>query len=134
MNRRFIILVLGGLAALLAVVEIVDRLDPLNDAAFEPLSWERDFRNRLPMAADVVEAATRGGMTRDVIIQLLGPPDREYSGQAVDDGGNALLGARSLVYYLGSSNLASLYGMDDAFVYIHLNDDDSVHGAEIAWY
>jgi hypothetical protein len=134
MSRRFIILVLGGLAALLAVLEIVDGLDPFNDAAFEPWIWERDVSSRLPMAADVVEVATRGGMTRDVMIQLLGPPDREYGGQAVDNGGNALRGARSLVYWLGSSNLASLYGMDDAFVYIHLNDDDSVHSEEIAGY
>jgi hypothetical protein len=132
MSRRFIIL--GGLAALLAVWMIVDGLDPFNDAAFEPLSWERDFRNRLPMAADVIELATRGGMTRDAVTQLLGPPDNEYSGQAVDNGGNELRGARSLVYYLGSDDLASLYGMDDVFVYIHLNDDSSVISAEIAGY
>lgn len=130
MKRRLV--VLGGVVTLLVVWMGVDGLNPFNDAAFERSGWRRDVSSRLPMAADVIKLAARPEMTRDKITQLLGPPDSEYVGQAVDIGGNALRGARSLVYCLGSKNLPS--SMDDAFVYIHLNDDGSVINAEIAGY
>ena len=128
MKRRLLILAFA--TAAIVVWAAVDAIDVFNDAAFDEQTWKQSRNDeRRPMARAVVKLAAQPGMTRDSIEQLLGPP--EVLGRE-DAGGNRLPGVETLSYYVGNGGLFD--GMDDAFVYIHLNDAGEVIDASIDGY
>ena len=128
MKRRLLIIAFA--VAAIVVWATADAIDPFNDAAFHEQAWKQ-WRNdeRRPMARAVVKLASQPGMTRNSITQLLGPPT-VLNGE--DAGGNLLPGVETLSYYIGNGGLFD--GMDDAFVYIHLNTAGEVIDASIEGY
>lgn len=132
MDRRILIGCLMVFAAF-AVWVIVDALNPFNDRVFDGRGWTHgDIDARIPMAQDVVARVVKIGMARDEVTRILGPPGEVLHGRG--SGGKAMPGQETLSYYLGSSGGTMWLGMDDAFVYIHLNDEGFVMDAEISGY
>lgn len=131
MRRKPFVCCLVLLVAI-AAFAVVDVLEPFNDKVFEHQVWIQGGSERIPMARNVINRVVRAGMTRSEVTDILGP--EEYIEEGQDSGGNIMRGAKSLAYPLGSSSATSLKGMDNAFIYIHLDDEGNVIGQEIAGY
>jgi hypothetical protein len=104
-------------------------LDPFDDQPFAQSAWaSADTRVRAPMARDAIRRLPTG-MTADQVQALLGRPTPvpRYSGE-VDAYGNHLKYPETWFYYLGSW---SVYGLDDAFLYVHFDSDKKVALVEI---
>ncbi len=111
---------------------IADTLNPFNDQPFDRAIWLQGADSRIAMAKDVISRLIHDEMSRDEVIRLIGEADEICEGQ--DSGGNELPGVETLKYYLGSSGATSFLGMDDAFVYVHLDDKGKVIHKEINGY
>ena len=80
------------------------------------------------MARDVV--ACVGGLDRDGVFAMLGKPDARLD-STTDASGHQLHGSEVFSYSIGSW---SLYGMDDAFIYVHFDSRGGVIYSEITGY
>ena len=110
---------------------VTDWLDPFDDESFNATAWASctTDESRAAMARDLVRNHLRTGMPRSDVTALLGSPIVLHG--PTDAGGNPLRGDETYAYYIGQW---SLYGFDDAFVYVHLNAAGRVIGAEINGY
>jgi hypothetical protein len=131
MNRSTAIGCLVVLVAL-AVWVFVDALNPFNDRAFDRRAWSQGPDARIPMAKDVIRRVIQPGMTRDEVTRILGNADELITDH--DAGGNVMPGRETLLYYLGSSSETSWLGLDDTFVYVHLNDNGVVIHTQVSGY
>lgn len=80
------------------------------------------------MAGDAIRGHLRSGMAKAKVQQLLGPGQEQFRIQGIDSYGNPMPGDHTWYYYLGSW---SVYGLDDAFLYVHFDADGHVVSAEI---
>ena len=135
-SQRIVVIVLlaGGSIAVcsgVAALGLRTWLDPFDDQPFTPAAWAQggSSEGRGSMARDLVRYHLPDGMQESQVVALLGPPDAILTRQ--DAGGNALRGARTYSYHIGHW---SLRGLDDAFVYVHLNGSGRVVHVEINGY
>ena len=82
------------------------------------------------MAGDLVRNHLTAGLSRANVHALLGMPGDALSGTEREGMKNLVL-AQTEKYYIGSW---SLYGYDDAFVYVHFDGDGNLIAAEIYGY
>ena len=109
---------------------VVDLLDPFNDATFNAAAWAKlDAQERAAMSRDLIQNHLPTGMSHAAVESLLGPPYRVI--RRSDAGGHRLPGVETYSYYIGSW---SMYGFDDAFVYVHLDASGNVLSSEITGY
>jgi hypothetical protein len=105
-------------------------IDPFSELTFSPAKWaQAGFDERAGMARDLIRHHLPIGTSRAKVEELLGPPAHVLA--ANGPRGKSVLGAETYSYYLGSW---SMYGMDDAFVYVHFDAAGKVLGAEITGY
>ena len=122
-----------GALALLAW-GVLDLRDPFDDAPFDRAAWvSGPPAVRTPMARAAASRLERA-MAESEVLRLLGPPDsekqtRSYSGHFGEPFPSAA--SRTLRYDLDSGARTSLMGLDDPFLYVHLNDAGLVVHAEI---
>jgi hypothetical protein len=104
---------------------------PFDGARFTTEAWA-DSRNdeRAPMVLDLVTNHLPTGLSQQEVEKLLGSPDKIIT--APDSGGIRPLGVKTYVYKIGS--WTHYKGFDDAFVYVHLDEDGKVIKAEINGY
>jgi len=81
------------------------------------------------MARDVTRHVIKPGASEKDVVALLGSPDTVSDRRG--PGGAPLSGIHIYEYRLGSWTFS---GMDDAFLYVHLNTDDHVVRTEIYGY
>ena len=81
------------------------------------------------MCRDIVTRVVLPGMPEKQVVELLGWPDRVLDRRG--PGGDLLLDRRIYSYSIGSF---TFQGMDDAFLYIHIDHTDHVIMAEIYGY
>lgn len=104
-------------------------VDPFDDRPFDRNRWAAvSNHDRAPMARDV--ASRVRGLNQQEVLNLLGEPGNRLT-SATDAGGHRLRGAEVFSYYIGSW---SMYGMDDAFVYVHFDTDGVAIYSEITGY
>lgn len=135
--RRFFLCVLlvgfCGLGTLYVSLLLLDRyLDPFDDEPFDRSAWMSGTpKDRAKMGHDVIAKHIRRGMVQGEISDLLGKPNQinSHVGNRIDGFGNRLKGVKTYIYGLGSW---SLYGLDDAFLYVHFDEDDRVVSADVA--
>ena len=109
----------------------INWVDPFNDRRFSASDWAvAESEERARMASDLTDRVLARGMSVDAIQNLLGPPDSTLTGD-VDAGGNKLHAHQTLSYYLGSW---SGYGYDDAFLYLHLNQNGAIENSQVTGY
>jgi hypothetical protein len=133
MPRKRVVLIVGiiltaGIAAVVVVYCLMGNpFDPFDDSRFSVEAWRSaDPKSRARMARDVIRHYLTPGTTEERVTSLVGKPDEVIEG--ADAGGHWLPGARSYSYRLGSW---SLYGFDDAFLYIHIDRAGKVIVAEV---
>lgn len=119
------------LAALIAGAIALDSyLDPFDDRPFDPAAWAvADHDGRMSMARDAVRRISPG-MTEEEVVGLLGKPDSIEESHRLTASVSPRA-ARTYLYYIGSSSLSSLRGLDSAFVWVHLGNDGRVLSAII---
>lgn len=132
-RRRTAILVLvivGGMAVAAGGVVVLRRaLNPFDNRAFSAAAWAAGSPEvRAAMAGDAVRHV-RPGMSEAEVVALLGKPDPDNVLQGGRDA--RVRGARAYTYYIGSWSMG---GMDDAFVYVHLDASGRVVASEIHGY
>ena len=103
-------------------------LDPFDNRRFSPEPWRLGYAHA-QMARDIVKRVVRPGMPEKQVVELLGWPDRIRDRRGL--GGDPLPDRRIYEYRLGSF---TFYGMDDAFLYVHIDQSDHVIMAEIYGY
>jgi hypothetical protein len=105
-------------------------LDPLDNRRFSSHAWRKaSAESRARMARDVVRRVIKLGASETEVAALLGQPDSVSDRRG--PGGAPLNGIHICEYRIGSWSCA---GMDDAFVYIHLDASDRVVHTEIYGY
>ena len=140
MLRRALWIVAGivVVAAAVTYALIGNPLDPFDDQRFSSEAW-RDGRARFggdarsAMSRDLVRRVIRPGMSEKRVVELLGPPD--FARDTRGPGGEHLADRRIYQYRLGGWNWLWIgQRMDDAFVYVHIDQSDHVVMAEIYGY
>jgi hypothetical protein len=133
-SRRWISVAAVLCAGWLLRSTALDFRSPFDDAPFDAHLWQTGGRAiRAPMARAAIDRMERG-MTRAELLELLGEPDseRETRGYAGHFGERFPAAAiRTLRYELESSSRASAIGLDDAFLYVHLDEAGNLVGGEI---
>jgi hypothetical protein len=115
---------IGGATVFYGVIG--NPLDPFDDRRLDPEVWNSatpDVRAR--MSEDLVRHHLPEGMSESEVIALLGTPF------SVEDGASHTprhAGTRHLLYDLGHW---SWRGMDAAYVYVHLDGQGRLVGAEV---
>jgi len=136
-RRRVAVLVLAALVAVAGLVvgfrAFDSYLDPFDDQPFDPAAWAAAGESqRGPMARDAIRQLPPGTPAARVR-ELLGEPQpvaRDPRGP-VDIYGNPLRHPETWAYYLGCWSAIGPYGLDAAFLYVHLGPDGRVVAAEI---
>ena len=119
-----------GLVILAGLCTLTMFRNPFNDRPFTATAWAKlDPQERAHMAEDLVRNHLTAGLSQANVHTLLGMPGDVSS--RTESGGMKNLGAQTEKYYIGSW---SLYGYDDAFVYVHFDGDGKVIAAEIYGY
>ena len=132
-RRTGILVVVGAVVLVAAVVTTVyaligNPLDPFDNRSFTPAAWrtaDRDGRAR--MCRDLVSRHLIAGTAEPQVVALLGKPAGVYKAGERDH----LVGAQTYVYSIGNW---SFQGMDDAFLYVHLDANGRVIYGEIYGY
>jgi hypothetical protein len=120
--RGFWIAVLAFFVAAVAISWFRSWRDPFDDRPFQSTVWkEADSDSRAAMARDLVSNRLTPGMTQVAVTELLGTPDQVKSGPQ----------DKIFSYHIGSW---SMYGFDDAFVYVYFDASQKVLKAEIGGY
>lgn len=123
-----IVLTVGFVAVTYAVRG--NPLDPFDDRRFSTSAWRTTSADgKAPMARSAIRDHLRPGLSQAELVALLGEPGARLTGK--DAGGNGLAGSQTYSYYLGSW---SIYGFDDAFLYVHLDSDGRIISAEVNGY
>ena len=128
-----LIAVAVGMCALTVIVIwcAIQFSNPFNARAFSAAEWRTgDINARGSMARSAVRDHLRPGLAAADVVALLGKPGQVLTG-AKDIGGNRLSGVKTYSYSIGNWSLG---GMDDAFLYVHLDSADRVIEAEIRGY
>jgi len=81
------------------------------------------------MARSAIRRHLTVGLAEPQVVALLGKPDEIRNVE--DPGGHKLPGSQTYSYYLGSW---SVYGFDDAFLYVHLDAAGRILSAEVNGY
>lgn len=133
-HRRKINLVIVGTVLLFAVfvtamyAPIGNPFDPFDDCSFTPAAWRAaNPRGRASMCRDLISKHLIAGTSERQVVALLGNPDEVC--KAVK--GHRCFGIQTYIYSIGSW---SNQGMDDAFLYVHLDANDQVIFGEIYGY
>ena len=122
-------------AAIAAVYAWVGNpLDPFDDARFSPQAWATlseadDLEGRARMCRNLIRRHLRAGTAEADVVALVGDPDDVNSGAG--RGRSRQVGVKTFEYYLGSW---PMQGMDDAFLYVHLDAGGRVVKAEVHGY
>jgi hypothetical protein len=104
--------------------------DPFAKQQFSTEAWRAgDAKTRAGMARDAIRRHLNHGLSEQQVTSLLGKPGNVISG--IDAGGHKLLGVKTYSYHLGCW---SGYGLDDAFLYVHLDAAGLVVSAEVNGY
>jgi hypothetical protein len=129
----------AGLLIIVALVAIVyeligNPLDPFDNRRFSVEAWRSasEHRNldwRARMCRDLINRVIRPGMSEKQVVALLGIPDRVRDTRG--PGGDPLPDRHIYEYEIGSW---SFQGMDDAFLYVHIDLIDHVLKTEIYGY
>ncbi len=102
-------------------------LDPFDDQRFTAARWHgSDPESRAPIARSVARRHLTPGLSSTQVLALVGQPDNVYG-----RGDDRTRGDQTYSYYLGNW---SLYGFDDAFLYVHLDAQGKVITAEVTGY
>ncbi len=118
-------------AILLLLTLAVAGCRPFNGCTFDQAAWaSSDYQGRASMADDLIANHIEPGMLSETIEGMLGAPDDVLQGGR-DSGGNPLSGSSTYSYYLGNWSMG---GMDDAYLYVHLDDHERVLKAEVQGY
>jgi hypothetical protein len=136
-TRNLSVLLLIGFATLVGFVVVavvviaLDReTDPFDNQQFDPAVWAAgDHEVRMAMARDAARR-TPAGMSEAEVVNLLGKPDTVEESRRLTASAPARA-VQTYSYYLGSSHLSSLRGLDDAFLWVHLGNDGRVVAAVI---
>jgi len=132
-KRQFIVPILAaavlGAGLLVAGIALVRYLDPFDDQPFSQSAWAAaDSQTRAAMARDAIRQLPNGTRA-DRVKNLLGQPTPvTRSSGSMDAYGNPLKYPETWSYYLGSW---SSHGLDDAFLYVHLDSQKRVASVEI---
>jgi len=120
--------------AALAYEMIGNPLDPFDNRRFSPEAWSSasehhnvDWRAR--MCRDLINRVIRPGMSEKQVVALLGTPDRVSDRRG--PGGDLFTDRHIYEYEIGNS---TFQGMDDAFLYVHIDLTDHVLKTEIYGY
>lgn len=129
-KRMLFVMAMFVLGSSIALVALDRLLDPFNDQAFEPELWaSAELGGRVPMARGAIQRI-RPGMQESDVVKLLGKPDTIEESQRLTKSAPSSA-VKTYSYYLGSSGLTCLKGMDDAFVWVHVGLDGRVIKAVI---
>ena len=133
-RRRVLVAAFASLCAIAALAALLYALvgnpfNPFDDRRFKAAAWQNaapDVRAR--MSEDLVKHHLPVGMSESQVVALLGKPFDVEEGET-----EAPLhtGTRHLMYDLGNW---SMHGMDDAYVYVHLDEKGNVVAAEVYGY
>lgn len=128
--------IVGSIALAVAAIYALfgNPLDPFDNRRFSPFEWraaDSAFTKgmRAPMCRDIIRRVVRPGMSEKQVVELLGPPERVRDRRG--PGGDPSPDRRIYEYGVGSW---TFYGMDDAFLYVHIDPSDHVVTAEIYGY
>jgi hypothetical protein len=103
--------------------------DPFNQKRFSVGEWSSASReDRARMCRDLIDRHLPPGTTEQQVLALLGKPEYVNHG---DKFPQRAIADRFYVYSIGNW---SWQGMDDAFLYVHLDKGDRVVKAEIYGY
>jgi hypothetical protein len=122
------------LAAAATYALVGNPLDPFDNRRFSPEAWRdagehHDNHARARMCGDLMNRVIRPGMSEKQVVTLLGSPYRVRDTRCPD---NAPLPDRRLYEYpIGSW---TFHRMDDAFLFVHIDQTDHVITAEICGY
>lgn len=121
--------VLAAIGALTYAV-VRNPFDPFDDRPFSPERWRNsDAESRAHMGRSAVEYA-KPGMSESEIEAAFGKPD-EIDLDKEDAGGHKLTGVKTWEWGLGNW---SVYGYDDAFLYISFDSSGKVVSAQVNGY
>jgi hypothetical protein len=132
-NRRRQILIGSVVLVILLMMTMLANMtgmfhvfDPFDKRPFSSETWLATTReDRAPMARDLVKNHLPAGLSVSDVVAFLGPPDRIITGSSASIRPGC---SKALTYYLGCW---SEYGMDAAFVYVHIDNNDKVVLSEI---
>lgn len=130
--RALLVFVAVVAIATVSIRTVTSLVDPFDNLSFNSTEWKqaKDREVKARMSRDAILNGLEAGMTREEVQHLLGEPDDIITANH-DSGGSVLLGVETFSYYIGSW---SMYGFDDAFVYIHFDRDGRVISARIDGY
>ena len=103
--------------------------DPFDKRPFSESDWSSaSHEERARMSRDLIRNHLPVGLSEDDVLVLLGPPSGTITHDSIGSASIRPGCTKTLEYYLGCW---SNYGMDSAFVYVHLDHNGRVAQAEI---
>lgn len=137
MHRRVVITFAGIAFLALAFIAIYSALtlrsylDPFDDHPFDSVTWKSNT-GRTEQARAAL-AQIRSGLSKTEVRNLLGEgnPVTRHPGN-VDQYGNRLRHPETWSYFLSGYRGDLLNSFDDAFLYVHFDQDEKVVAAQIA--